>query len=737
MKPTKKMHMRVYIILFLVVIIGFGTVFGSLVNIQIFKGKEYRDLASEQQLRDTVINPTRGDITDRNGNVLATSNTVWNVILSPNDIKDDAQRELIASGLSAILEVEKDEILEKSHKSNFHEYLKKKVDKETVDKVLQFASDNKIGAIYTAEDTKRYYPYGNFCSTVLGFVGSDNQGLAGVESYYDKFLTGTPGRVVSAKNARGTEMDFEYEKIYDAVQGNTVVLTIDEVIQHYLEKYLQEAVDEHHASERGGGIVMNVKTGEILAMATKPDFDPNEPMELYDPAAQERVANLEGDELKTALANERSRQWRNKVLNDLYEPGSVFKPITASAALEEGVVDQNSSFYCPGYYMVAGRMIKCASYAKGGHGQQNFMEIMKNSCNPGFMMTAEKLGAEKFATYFKAFGFTEKTGIDLPGEVQSIYHETFSAVDLASSSFGQTNSVTPLQMATAMCAVVNGGHLYQPHVVKQIQDKDGNVVENYEPTEVRQVISESTSKQIAEIMEHVIADPNASGKNAYVKGFRIGGKSGTSQKLSSGQESSYVASFLAFAPVDDPQILVLMFLDEAHSYSIYGSSLVAPSVGKLMADILPYIGIDPQYEEGDAAAMVSAPKVTDKTVEAAETDLRAKGFKYNKVGNGDSVVKQYPAAGTAIPAGSTITLYTEEDAEQTMTRVPNLVGMSASTVNQVATNAKINIKFSGGGSDNTGSVSVAQSVAEGEEVPIGTVVTVELRDKTVSDDTGD
>ncbi|SCJ89742.1 Penicillin-binding protein 2 [Anaerotruncus sp. 2789STDY5834896] len=737
MKPTKRMSTRTIIVLALTVVIGFGTVFANLINVQIVKGKKYSELAMEQQLRDTPISSVRGDITDCNGNILATSSTVWTVYISPADIKNDEQRELIAENLASILELDKDAILEKTKKKNYYEIIKRRVEKEPVDKVLAFSSEKEIAAIHVEEDTKRYYPQGNFLSSVLGFVGNDNQGLEGLEAYYDSYLSGTPGRSVAIKNSWGLDMPFDYEKEYAAKDGDTLVLTIDEVLQHYLEKYLQEAVDEHNATKRGAGIVMNVKTGEILAMATKPDYDPNEPFEIYDPEAKARIEALSGEEKEKAEAEELSLQRRNKVISDLYYPGSVFKPITVSAALEEGVVNANSGFYCPGYEIVDGQRINCASVGSGGHGQQNLMEILKNSCNPGLMQTAAKLGKEKFYQYFQGFGLTEKTGIDLPGEAQSIYAglDKLYPVGLATSSFGQTNKITPLQMATAFSAVVNGGYLYQPHIVKKIVDADGNVVENFQPKLVRQVISEETSKEVAEFLEHVVADPDGQAKRAYVKGYRIGGKSGTSQKIDEeGGETRYIASFCAFAPVDDPQIVCLMFLDEADSYSIYGSTLMGPAVGKFMADALPYLGIEPTYEKGDEGIEQSVPALAGQEIGTAESTLMSSGFKVNRVGSGTTVVSQYPNSGQKVPTGSTITLYTESDTSQQMVQVPSFIGYTPSVVQQMAASANLNIKETGGGSDASAAAANKQSIQPGEMVPAGTVITVEFYDNTVSGD---
>jgi len=730
MRPTRNMQIKMVSLLGLV-IIGFFVLIAQIVRINVIKGDELQDRALNQQLQDTTIAANRGDITDRNGVVLATSNTVWNVYISPADIKTDETRQLIARDLSEILDVDYQEILDKANKTNYYQSIKKKVEKEVVDKVLAFASENSIKAIHTEEASKRYYPYKDLAANVLGFVGSDNQGLNGIESYFERYLAGTDGKSVTMVNAKSEELDYEYEMLYDAEDGYNVELTIDYNIQSIVEKYLKEAVKEHNVAERGAAIAVDVKTGEILAMATEPDYDPNEPFVIYDTAAQKRIDAAKTEEEAASIRSEElSKQWRNKVISSIYEPGSTFKIITGSAALEEGAATLGSHYSCPGYSIVSGVRIKCSSYSKGGHGGQNFTEIFKNSCNPGFMSAGAALGAELFCTYLESFGLTEKTGIELPGEEKglTVALKDMGPVELASSSFGQTSKITMLQLAMACSAAVNGGYLYEPHIVSRIVDTDGNIVKNYEPTVVRQVISEETSAEIAQILEHVVGDSDGGGKNAYVQGYSIGGKSGTAQKLDSDNEDAYIASFLACAPTDDPEILILMILDESDSYSIYGSNLVAPYVGKMMADILPYIGVAAKFDKDQT----TVNHVVGQAKTGAESILVKKGFKVNVVGSGDTVVSQFPKGGTVVNSGSTITLYTDKDAANQTVTVPNLVGYSPSTVNQIANNNKLNLKIIGATSGST-TVSVTQSIPKGEEVQMGTVIEVVFRDQVAGD----
>ncbi len=734
------MKKRTLAVLAIFTVFGFCTLIFRLFGLQIKDFQKYQALANSQQLSETVIAARRGTIYDCNLKPLAQSATVWKVSIWPAYIENDEQAKMIAQNMTEILGLDYENALKKcTDKSVSYAVLKSKVEKEQADEVRKFKIDNNVSAIGLEEDNKRYYPYSDFASTVIGFTGTDNQGLAGIEAYYDSILKGKPGVKLSAKNAWGTDMPVEYEKLYDAENGNNLVLTIDEVIQHFLEKHLETAVVENKVFNRACGIVMNVKTGEILGMSTKNDYDCNEPFEIRDARAKEKLALLSGDELSAQKYVELQAQWRNKAISDPYEPGSVFKIITAAAALEENVVNDTETFRCTGAHTVAGTTIRCWKLA--GHGTETFSDGVKNSCNPVFMQVGARLGAVKFYQYFEAFGLTQKTGIDLPGEATSIYHQldNIGPVQLASSSFGQTFKVTPMQIMAAVGAAVNGGYLVEPHLVKQILDDDMNVVETISTNVKRQVISNETSKKLCTMLERVVSE--GSGRNAYVMGYRIGGKTGTSEKLDAkdenGNVTQLIVSFLGFAPADDPEIAVLVMLDDPHNMGdIYGSTIAAPVVGNILADILPYIGVEPQYTSEEISKMdIRVPNVMNLKPSLAKSKMSNIGLKATIIGNGEKVVKQVPSGGKAIPSGGTVILYTEiVDTEKTTT-VPNVLGYTASIANRMMTNAGLNIKITGGGVDQDGAVAVKQSITEGTKVPIGTTVTVEFLNKEYQDET--
>lgn len=733
---------RMLLVVGVLLLLGFSTLIVRLGVIQFVDGEKYKQKAAEQQVQDVQISAKRGTIYDRNGVILAQSATVWNVYISPVDIsRTDGGKEagIIAKGLSEILEVDEEGILEKTKNTkSYYQVIKKKIDKTVADQVRQFALDNDISCIHLEEDTKRYYPYGNLASTVLGFVGTDNQGLYGVEAYYDDELKGTAGRTVSAKNAWGLDMSFRYEKSYDPIDGNDIYLTIDQVIQHYLEKYLEAAVEEHNVEGRGVGIVFDVNTGDILAMSTKPDFDCNDPFTIYNEDWAALLESLSGDDYKAKLSELRNLQWRNKAISDPYEPGSVFKIITTSSALEVGTSSLTDHFNCTGSLNIAGTTIHC--WKSGGHGNQDFAHALMNSCNPALMTIGTALGAENFFNYFTAYGMTEKTGITLPGEAAPVsgvtYHplSDLGPVQLAVSSFGQTFRVSPIQMVTGISAAINGGSLLQPNIVSKVTDSDGNILSVTDTVVKRQVISADTSAEIATILERAVNESSGS-KNAYVAGYRVGGKSGTSEKIDEkneqGQIDKRIASYFAFAPADDPQVAVLIILDEPNSYSSYGSVLAAPVASSVLAEVLPYLGVEPQYTEEELENLaMAAPSVVDMSVTSAKNLLSGTyNLKYRVQGDGDTVVKQVPGAGTSISKNSTVILYTQVDdgtLEKETTKVPNLVGYTASEVNQIAANAGLNLIIAGSGTDLQDMKSVKQDIAVGEEVLKGTVVTVDF-----------
>lgn len=735
-KSTKSMWYRMICIILVITVGFFGAASVNLFRYMIIDSEKYKALAAQQQLQDIVLSAKRGDIYDRNGETLATSATAWTVYITPQDIKTDEERETIAKGLSKILEVEYDKVLSQTKKSTYYEKIVSAIENKEAEAVREFISENKLGSMVGLDETtKRYYPNDSLASTVLGFVGTDNQGLAGLESYYDEQLRGTAGRVIAAKNATGADMPFTYEKVIDAVSGYSLKLTIDKYIQYVAEKYLEEAVIENNVTQRGCVIVMDPNTGEVYAMATKPDYNLNSPFTITDAATLEQLEELKStDEYSAAYSAAQQKQWRNKAISDTYEPGSVFKIITGSAAIEEKAVSLASGFSCPGYIVIAGTRYNCHKHS--GHGSQLLADAFANSCNPAFIQIGQNLGTTSFFKYFQAFGMTAKTGIDLPGETSPVagvtYHDgsSMSIVDLASESFGQGFNVTPIQLITAVSAGINGGYLVQPHLVSEIKDADDNVKKSVQTVTKRQVISKETSTLLCSLLENVVS--SGSGKNAYVAGYHVGGKTGTSQKLA-GDETARVASFCGFAPAYDPQVIVLVVLDEPHGGNIYGGTIAAPVAGKILADILPYMGVEPQYTDEEIASLdKSTPDLLGQSVSAARAKIADAGLKCVVVGSGSSVERQVPSKGQSISKGGTVVIYTGSESA-TMRTVPNFTGMTVSAVNELAGSLGLNIKFSGNSVSSSGAVAYAQDYAENEEVEIGTIITVSFRLENGSD----
>ncbi len=742
-KPTKQMKIRTKIISFILIFTMIAVSIGRLSYIMVVNGEKYQGMASEQQLYDTAITAPRGDIYDRNMKTLATSSPAWTVYITPNsfkNLKDDEVKkvkEKIADGLSEILDIEREEILEKAEKKSYYVIVKKKIEKSTADEIRKFISDNSdlklSNYIGLDSTTKRYYPNDSLASTVLGFVGDDEQGLAGLESYYDNELTGIAGRVVAAKNAKGTDMPFTYQMMEEAQKGNSLVTSIDSYIQYTCEKYLDDAVAEEQVAERGAAVVMNVNTGEIYGMAVSGDFNPNEPFKLSK-EDQSIVDAQTTDEKKAEKKNELlNRQWRNKAVSDTYEPGSVFKIFTASTALEEGLVTANSSFNCNYTYMVAGNTYHC--HKTSGHGIQNMAMAMSNSCNPAFIQIGQLIGNKIFTKYFKAFGLTAKIGIDLPGEALPNYHDldSMGPTELASSSFGQTFNITPLHMISIAAAAVNGGYLVQPHIVSKIVDSDGKTVKTMSSSYKRQVISSKTSNTLRTFLEYVIQN---GAKNGIVSGYRVGGKTGTSQKiskiLSTGEKALYIGSYVGIAPINDPDIAVFVMLDEPMSGRYYGGAISAPVGAKIMKDVLPYLGHEPQYSAEELKKLsVTVPDLTGYDVAAARDKMTSVKLTYKIVGDGGKIKKQLPSAGTSVYNGGMVILYTDDSVSDNVT-VPVLTRHTFSEVTTFAKNSGINVEIVGNTTDSE-NLSVSQSIEAGKSVPRGTVVTVSFRDEGNAD----
>lgn len=736
--PNKSMIIRIITVWAVMTLCMVGLVGGRLVYLMVAKSEFYQQKAAEQQLYDTVLSAERGNIYDRNGELLATSAQVWTVYMTPNGFKKivdetklNAVKSEIATNLSAILGIEYQTVIEYTEKSSSYIKVKTNVEKPEADLVRQYISDSAYDIssyIGLDESSKRYYPNDSLASVVLGFVGTDNQGLAGLEAQYDDQLTGVPGRVVAAKDATGNGMPLSYEVEIEATPGNSLVTSLDSYVQSVCEKYLEQAIADNKVAERGAVICMNVNTGEVIAMAVKGDFDPNSPFTLSD-EDNAVVSVLEGEEKTKKLSELRNRQWRNKTVSDTYEPGSVFKVVTAAMALEENVTTLGNHYNCPGYIVIAGRRYNCHKVT--GHGAENFTQAVQNSCNPVFITLGQQLGVETFSKYFEAFGLGQKTGIDLPGESSPQYHtiNKMGITELASSSFGQTFNVTPIQMITAVSAAVNGGYLVQPHLVNEITDSDGNTVKSVGTVVKRQVISNETSAVIRNVMEAVV--DGGGGKNAYVPGYRIGGKTGTSQKVAKNLETGekfYIASFCGVAPIDDPEIALLVMLDEPNGDAYYGGTIAAPVGGQIFTEILPYLDYEPHYSEEELAKMaVKIPSVTGKDIETAKKNVIEKGLNYKIVGNGNTVLKQFPTSAESIYSDGVVMLYTEESAEMGKTAVPTLTGLSVSAVNEAAKKNNINVRFSGTSSSGGGVIAYKQSIESGTEVDAGTIVTVYFR----------
>ncbi len=708
--------------------------------LQIVRGEELSTAAREQQTSDNIISPQRGLIYDRNMKVLANNLSVETISITPKNVRQNSKQtpEEIAKKLAELLELDEKQVLDKINKKSSFEYIKKKVEKDQADAVRKYIAENRLDGIKFTEDTKRYYPYSNFASQVIGFVGNDNQGLEGIESVYDEELRGVPGRIVSANKTAGLELPDNYESYYEAQEGKSVVLTIDETIQHFVEKHLENARIENGLEEGAAAIVMNVKTGEILAMATKPDYDLNQPFVVTEaveekyPGIKEELMALEGAEYNSRLTEATQFLRRNKAVVDSYEPGSTFKIAVASMALEENVVGLNDHFYCGGSIKVADRRISCAN--RNGHGAETFVQGVQNSCNPVFIEVGARVGREKFVKYLEGFGFRDKTGIELPGETSGIFHEigNFKEIDLATSSFGQSFNVTPLQMITMAAAVANGGKLMKPHLVKKLVDSDQNVIEEYKPQVVRQIISEETSKTMCEILESVVSV--GGGKNAYLAGYRIAGKTGTSEKQPRGN-GKYVASFIGFAPADDPEIVCLVILDQPPvGATYYGGLIAAPVVKNILEESLQYIGVEPEYTQEELAMIdITVPDITGQTRADAERMLKEIGVNISIRGQGDIILDQVPKAYSKLAKNSKVVAYTEGEESSKSVTIPDVTGCTAAEANKGIVNAGLNVRIKGLSSSGGVAVCSEQSPAAGTVVEPGTIVTLGFKYAEVLD----
>ena len=800
---------RTMLIMLILGVATFTVLFMKLYDLQINQHDHLKALAADQQTDSTVISASRGTIYDKNGEIMAISYATETIYLDPRAIQsyvesqeqaiEDAAEKAaeegepytapevldqayIARGLSRILEVDEESILEDMERTySQYEVIKRKVDQDVADEVRRFINGEideegnqlttvdedgntvlistggrptRLQGIHLEPDTKRLYPFGSLAGNVIGFVNANEVGAYGLEAAYNDVLSGTSGLTITPTNVNGTPLLFSGgEQYYDAENGNSLVLTLDTNVQYALEKGLESMLDKYDAANGGQGIVMDVNTGAILAMASYPNYDPGDYSTIYSQALQEELAANQAaiqqnrgsykteeayqEALDKALSDAQNKQWRNKSYQDTYEPGSTFKAITLATALEEGVVNMNTTFNCTGSIRVEGwgQPIKCSN--RSGHGTQTLKVATGNSCNPAFVTMGLRIGTETYYQYLKSFGLMDPTGIDLPAEADGIFasEESFNSnvVSLASYAFGQTFNVTPLELIRAQAATINGGYLYTPYLVEQVLDDEGNVVSQHETEAVRQVISEETSAKVRECLEWVVSD--GGGRNGQVTGYRIGGKTGTADKTGT---NDVVVSFMCFAPADDPQIIMLLTMDtpsRTTGTAVYGGTMVAPVASQIMSEILPQLGIEPDYTAEElVGADTTVPNLVGETRADAEDRLESLGFSYRTVGDGDTVTDQTPVGGAIVPGNATIILYLGEEKPDTPCTVPNVVGMTASAANKAITNAGLIMKVTGTTSASSGNVyAITQSLPGGTEAAAGTVVTVQFGDNSVLD----
>ena len=737
-RANRIIQTRSFVLMILMGVVMFVLLFFRLFDLQITRHEELQGKAVNQQTRRTVVTANRGTIYDAGGNILAISSSAETIILSPleidnavNDTEDPVSwtKESLAAGLAEILGKDASAIRKRmDNVKSQYEVIQLRADEDTAAKVRSYVDENKIAGVHLVADTKRYYPYGSLAAQVIGFVGDENTGLYGLEAYYEKELEGQSGLVISSKDQAENDMLYTYEQYFAAKNGSDLTLTLDTTIQYYLEKGIESMVDKFSAANGASGIVMDAKTGGILAMASYPNYDLNDFLTVSDQTLQERIERGE-----STVADMQLLQWRNKALNDTYEPGSTFKILTLSAALEEGVVDKTTTVNCGGSVNISGYTIHCSN--KNGHGLQTLVQSVGNSCNPAFINYGLRIGNEKFYEYMRSFGLMNTTGIDLGGEAVGVFaaDSSFTQLDLACYAFGQNFTVTPLALIAAQAACVNGGYLHTPYLVERIADSDGNVTYRHDDTPVRQVISEQTSATVRECLEYVVA--SGTGKNGQVAGYRIGGKTGTADK---GQTGDVVVSFLCFAPADDPQVIMLITMDtpsRATGTYVSGGNMVAPTASTVMAEILPYLGVEPSYSAEELLGMdTTVPNVIGMSVEEAKTKLKDRALSYKIVGDGETITDQTPAGGAIIPGKSSVILYAGEEKSTDKCVVPHLIGKTPSEANTTATAAGLLIRFSGTTGSESSSVRVlSQSIDEGTEVEAGTVITVQLGDTSVTD----
>ena len=713
-------------------VLAFVLLFAQLYKLQIGQHDELQSMAVRQQTLRTAVEASRGTIYDKNGDILAISSTAENVFVSPADVvKYEQDKDLIANGLAEILGIEPESVLTRMERTwSQYEVIKHKVERETADEVRAFLNENKIRGVFLEPTTKRYYPYSSLAAHVIGFVNA-NGGAYGLEAVYDEELTGESGMVVTARDANGGALLYQYEQYFDAENGDSLVTTLDKTVQYYLEKGLEELESRYGTGVGATGIVLDVNSGAVLAMASLPTYDLNNYSALFN--REMLTAGMSEEEVSEKLDALQNLQWRNKAINDTFQPGSTFKIITLAMALEEGAVDLKSTFNCPGYIMLEGQKINC-SKREPGHGHQDLITAFANSCNPAFINIGLRLGNKTFYDYMKAFGLTSKTGIDTTGEASGFVNKEieYSALALGCYAFGQNFNVTPISLISAQAACVNGGYLRTPYIVSEVLDKDGNAKYRHDSTPVRQVISEDTSKLVRDIMEYEVE--YGTGKNGRVAGYRIGGKTGTADQI----DGDIIVSFTCCAPADDPQIMMLLTLSHpSKDTGTYrsGGNMAAPVAATVMAEILPHLGIEPTYSADElVGADKTVPNVVELTLDEAKAKLAEEGFSCRTVGDGGTVTDQTPLGGAIVPNNAEIILYLGAEKSDALCIVPNVVGDSAAAANRKLTDAGLIMSVSGATGGSSASVrAISQSEEPGKEVPAGTVVRVQFSDGSVTD----
>ena len=751
-------HRRILIVMLLLGVLAFVPIAAQLAGLMVGSFDYYSRKALRNQTRTTVVTADRGIIYDRNMNILACSKSVENVYLDPHELKQSkADIPAIAEKLGEILDLDP-QWIEKQAADIKMRY------KQVAARIREYINENEISGIHLEPNSKRYYPYGSLAAQVIGFTNASNTGSEGVEAAYNSFLEGTAGKVITTKGNNEMDMPFSYEKYVSSQEGDSLILTLDTTVQACLENQMKAAIARYDVQNGAFGLVMNVNTGEILAMATLGSYDPNNYLDLADPDAVAETEELrlqylrqpEGSEAyengkaayQKALTEARLKQWRNRCVSDGYEPGSTFKTLTMAAALDCGAIDLNTSFHCSGSEQIPGRSQRLHCWRSAGHGSEQTPQALQNSCNIAFAHIALKMGGEQFYEYIKNFGIMEKTGIDLAGESKGIFFDRelvtntdkWGTASLTSGSFGQTFKITPLQLVRAVAAVVNGGYLLEPYIVSEVVNSEGVTVLKQEPTVIRQVIRQETSDTMCKLIESVVTEGTA--KNASVAGFSIGGKTGTSEKIDVFDENGQrvldkIVSFVGIAPMDDPEYIVLVALDTpSRQTGIYisGGVMAAPTVGAVMADILPYLGVKQNYTAEDAAGQVfQMPDLTGLTAKEAEKILKESYLTCQTVGSGETVTGQIPAAGQNVPGDSQVLLYLGEEALQEQTEVPDFLGMNRQQAADLAASAGLYILVAGNSQIDPAVTVAKQSLAAGAAVARGSTIELTFTDNSASD----